>query len=243
MVEGLYTAAAGMAAQQVQLEAVSNDVANLSTAGYQSQRVAFRDLLYSPLNIAGTTTTSGAGASAQLLGRSAAPGTLVETGRPLDLAIEGDGYFLVKLPSGGQALTRNGSFTLDANGRLGDAAGDLLAPPITVPAGVSASQLSVATDGTLSAAGRTLGRIQLVTVPAPDRLLATSGSLLTPTAASGAVRPASAARIRQGALEQSNVDLGRAMTQLMTTERSFQMSSNALQTESQMMSIANELRA
>jgi flagellar basal-body rod protein FlgG len=242
MVEGLYTAAAGMAAQQVQLEAVSNDIANLSTPGYQASRVAFSDLLYSPLDIAGTTTETGAGSSAKLLGRSQAAGAVVQTGRPLDLAIEGDGYFVVKLPGGGQALTRNGSFTLDGNGELTDAAGDILAPGITVPRGVSASQLSIATDGTVSAGGRTLGRIQLVTVPAPDRLLSAGGSLLTANEASGAPTPAGG-RIRQGELEQSNVDLGRDMTQLMTTERSFQLASSAVQTESQMMSIANQLRS
>jgi flagellar basal-body rod protein FlgG len=241
MVEGLYTAAAGMAAQQIQLEAVSNDIANLSTTGYKAQRVAFSDLLYSPLDIAGTTTESGAGSSARLLGRSGTAGAVVQTGRSLDLAIEGDGYFVVKLPGGGQALTRNGAFTLDANGNLTDASGDVLAPGITLPAGVPASALRIATDGTVSAAGRTLGRIQVVAVAAPDRLLAGSGSLLTATEASGAVHAATG-RIRQGALEQSNVNLGREMTQLMTTEHSFQLSSSAVQTESQMMSIANQLR-
>lgn len=241
MVEGLYTAAAGMAAQQVQLEAISNDIANVSTTGYKGERVAFSDLLYSPLDIAGTATTSGAGAAARSLGRNEAAGAVNSTGRPLDLAIEGDGYFLVKLPGGGQALTRNGAFTLDANGTITDASGDVLEPGITLPRGVTPAQLGIAPDGTVTAGGRTLGRIQVVTVAAPDRLLAGSGSLETVSEASGPIRPAGG-HIRQGSLEQSNVNLGREMTQLMTTERSFQLSSSAVQTESQMMSIANQLR-
>jgi flagellar basal-body rod protein FlgG len=242
MVEGLYTAAAGMAAQQLKLDAIGNDLANLSTNGYESERVAFSDLLYNPVQMAGTNTVTGAGARAGQLGRSPQQGALVETGRPLDLAIEGNGYLLVSGPGGQPALTRNGALGVDASGAITTAEGNLLRPPITLPKGVAASELRIAPDGTVTAAGRTLGRIGLVTVPAPDRLLAGGGGLLIPTAASGAAAPAGAARIRQGALEQSNVNLGREMSELVTTERSFQLTSSAIQTESQMMSIANQLR-
>jgi flagellar basal-body rod protein FlgG len=243
MVEGLYTAAAGMSAQQVKLDAISNDLANLSTTGYKAQRVAFSDLLYGPVRMAGTSTEAGAGAAAGPLGRNASEGALKETGRPLDLTIEGDGYFQVTDASGRAALTRDGSFELDAAGSITTAEGARLSPPITVPAGSSAANVRVASDGTVTAGTRRLGRIALVTVPAPDRLLSEGGGLLHPTAASGEVRPASSATIRQGALEQSNVDLGREMADLTSTERSFQLASSAVQTESQMMSIANQLRA
>ncbi len=100
MLEGLYSAAAGMAAQQTQLDAISNDLANLSTNGYKSERVAFSDLLYNKVDIAGTETTAGAGAKAQILGRAQSQGALKETGNPLDLAIEGPGYFQVTRSNG-----------------------------------------------------------------------------------------------------------------------------------------------
>jgi len=243
MLEGLYSAAAGMSAQQVQLDAISNDLANLSTDGYKSQRVAFSDLLYNKVDIAGTETTAGAGARAELLGRSQTQGTLVETGNPLDLAIEGPGYFEVTKASGQRALTRNGAFELDANGSLMTATGERLYPPIKLPAGVAAGQLSIARDGTVTAAGKRLGQLKLVTVTSPDHLQSEGENLLAPTKESG--EPHAAGRdssIHQGALEQSNVDVGRDMANMMSTERNYQLASTAIQTESQMMSIANELR-
>jgi flagellar basal-body rod protein FlgG len=242
VVEGLYTAAAGMSAQQQQLDAIGNDLANLSTTGYKAQRVAFGDLLYSTVKIAGTETSAGAGASARLLGQSAAQGAVSETGRPLDLAIEGPGFFQVTGPNGQPALSRDGAFGVDASGSITNAEGDRLSPPITLPAGVTPADVRIAPDGTVTAGARRLGQVQLVTVPAPDRLLASGNGLFTPTAASGAVRPASEAHIRQGALEQSNVNLGREMTAMVGTERDYQLSSSAIQTESQMMQIANQLR-
>ncbi len=243
MVEGLYTAAAGMSAQQQQLDAIAGDLANLSTTGYKAQRVAFGDLLYSTVKVAGTETKSGAGASARLLGGSTAQGTIVDSGRPLDLAIEGPGFFQVTGPNGQPALTRDGAFGVNARGEITDAEGNRLAPPVTLPAGVSPESVTVAPDGAVTAGARRLGQIQLVTVPSPDHLLAAGQSLFTPTAASGAPQAASGAHIRQGALEQSNVDLGREMTTMVQTERDYQLSSSAIQTESQMMSIANQLRA
>ena len=242
MVEGLYTAAAGMSAQQVKLDAISNDLANLSTTGYKSERVAFSDLLYGRIQISGTSTDSGAGSAAEVIGSSASEGALKETGRPLDLAIEGDGYFQVTDSSGQTALTRDGSFGVDAAGAITTAQGARMSPPITLPAGVSAAELHIAADGTVTAGTRTLGRIKLVTVASPDHLLAQGDGLLRASSASGEPHPATAATIRQGALEQANVDLGREMADLTSTERNFQLDSSAIETESQMMSIANQLR-
>ncbi len=116
MLEGLYSAAAGMAAQQEQLNAIGNDLANLSTSGYKSERVAFSDLLYNKVDIAGTESTDGSGASASVIGRSQAQGSIQETGDPLDLAIEGPGFFQVRTADGATALTRDGNFGVDASG-------------------------------------------------------------------------------------------------------------------------------
>lgn len=242
MFEGMYAAASGMDAQQEQLNAIGNDLANASTTGYKTERVGFRDLLYNQIQQAGTDTTVGAGAAANVIGFDQSQGSIQSTGNPLDLAIEGDGYFTVKQPGGTTALTRDGAFQVDAQGRLTTAEGDLLQPPITLPAGVSPSEVSIASDGTVTGPkGVALGKISLVTVPAPEHLLAAGGSLFTTTAASGATRPLAGSAIHQGALEGSNVDLATEMTQLMSTQRAYQLASSAIQNENQMLSIANQL--
>ncbi len=241
MLEGLYSAAAGMAAQQEQLDAIANDLANESSTGYQAERVGFKDLLYNAVDVAGSETDLGAGASAQVIGRSQLQGTIKETGDPLDLAIEGQGYFQVKLANGTVGLTRDGAFGLDANGALVGPEGSQLEPPIKLPPGTPASQVKIAPDGTVTAGKRTIGQIKLMTVASPDRLLGESNGVLTPTAASGAPQAASG-HVRQGALEGSNVNMAKEMAAMVSTQRAFQMSSTAIQTESQMMSIANQLR-
>jgi flagellar basal-body rod protein FlgG len=241
MLEGLYSAAAGMSAQQEQLNAIGNDLANLSTSGYKSERVAFSDLLYDPVNMAGTVTTAGDGAKATLIGRGETQGAITETGNPLDLAIEGSGYFEVKRPNGQTVLTRNGNFGVDATGTIVNQEGNRLTPPIKLPPGVSPSEVSISTDGAVTIGTRTLGQIKLVSVTAPEHMLADGSSDLIPTTASGAPHPATG-RIHQGALEASNVNMAGEMALMVSTQRAFQMNSTSIQTDSQMMSIANQLR-
>jgi flagellar basal-body rod protein FlgG len=242
MLEGLYSAAAGMSAQQEQLNAISNDLANLSTSGYKSERVAFSDLLYNPIKVAGTETTAGAGASAKVIGRSDTQGSIQETGNPLDLAIEGEGYFEVTRANGQKALTRDGTFGVDASGAIVNSEGNQLSPPIKLPAGVSAGEVSIGPDGTVSAGTRKLGQIKLVTVTSPEHMLADGGGEFTPTATSGAPHPATG-KVRQGALEASNVNIASEMALMVSTQRDYQLTSTAIQDESQMMSIANQLRS
>jgi flagellar basal-body rod protein FlgG len=241
MLEGLYAAASGMEAQQQQLDSIGNDLANASTTGYKAERVGFRELLYNQVDIAGTTTTQGAGAAAQTIGRDQAQGSIQSTGDPLDLAIEGPGYFTVKRSDGTLALTRDGSLQVNTKGQLTTAEGNLLDPPITLPRGSSPSEVAVAPDGTVRAGTKTIGKLALVTVASPDHLLAAGGNLFTSTASSGSPRPTARATIRQGALEGSNVDVGNDMVQMMGAQRSYQLESSAIQTENQMLSIANQL--
>lgn len=241
MLEGLYSAAAGMSAQQEQLDAIGNDLANASTTGYKAERVAFSDLLYSNVNMAGSASSAGAGAKAQVIGHSPQQGAIKETGNPLDLAIEGEGFFQITR-NGKPALTRNGNFSVDANGTIVDSEGDPLAPPIKLAAGTKPSEVGIAPDGTVTAAKKALGQIKLATVASPDQLQSSGSGTFTPTAASGALKPATTAKIHQGALEQSNVDMAREMALMVSTQRAFQMGSTAIQTESQMMAIANQLR-
>lgn len=245
MLEGLYSAAAGMNAQQQRIDGVANDLANASTTGYKHVRVAFRDLLYNQQGgSAGPTVLAGAGAAAGFIGRSQEQGALQTTEQPLDLAILGPGFFQVKRADGTLALTRDGSLRLDSLGRLTTQAGDLLQPPIAVPRGTTADQLAIAADGTVRVgAGRALGRIQLVDVPAPDGLQPLGGNLFAANAQSG---PATAAgsdtTLRQGVLEGSNVDVGDAMVDMIDAQRSFQLASKAIQMQDQMLEIANQVK-
>ncbi len=241
MLEGMYAAASGMEAQQQQLDSIGNDLANASTTGYKAEQVGFRDLLYNEVNIAGTTTSVGAGAAAEVVGRDQSQGAIQSTEDPLDLAIEGPGFFTVKRPDGTLALTRDGSFQVNSGGQLTTAEGDRLDPPLTLPKGTSPSEVSIGPDGTVRVGTRTVGKLALVTVAAPDHLLAAGGNLFTTTAASGATRPTAAATIRQGALESSNVDMSTDMVQMMSAQRGYQLESSAIQTENQMLSIANQL--
>ena len=241
MLEGLYAAASGMEAQQQQLDSIGNDLANASTTGYKAERVGFRELLYNQVDIAGTTTTQGAGAAAQSIGRNQAQGSIQSTGDPLDLAITGPGYFTVKRADGTVALTRDGSFQVNANGQLTTAEGNLLDPPITLPKGASPSEVAIGPDGTVRVGTHTVGKIALVTVASPDHLLAAGGNLFTSRSSSGTPRPSAGATIQQGALEGSNVDVGNDMVQMIGAQRSYQLESSAIQTENQMLSIANQL--
>jgi len=241
MLEGLYSAAAGMTAQQQRMDTLANDVANVNTTGYKHTRVAFRDLLYTQ-DRAGVVS-SGAGAAATPVGRGFTQGALRETGSKLDVAIEGDGFLQVRRADGTTALTRDGSLRLDPTGRLTTQRGELLQPAITVPAGTNQADISIAADGTVSAADRRLGRIQLVTVRAPQALQSAGDSLFVATAASGPAQAMPAGRMVQGALESSNVDLAEAMTQMMESQRSFQMASKAVQMQDQILQIANQVKA
>ena len=241
MLEGLYTAAAGMAAQQQRMDALSNDVANVNTSGYKRVRVGFHDLIYQRTNPGGVST--GAGAAAVQLGRGFEQGSLQTTDQPFDLAIIGDGYFQVRRANTGQtALTRNGSFQVDATGQVTTAEGDALVPPIRLPRGIDPAHVTIGADGTVSAGRRRLGQIQLVTVPAPTGLAAAGNGYYTTTAASGGVGRATTATLQQGVLEGSNVNLADAMVDMMDAQRSYSMASKAIHMQDQMMEIANGVK-
>jgi flagellar basal-body rod protein FlgG len=243
MLQGLYAASSGMEAQQNQFNAISNDLANIDTPGYQATEMGFSDMLYANGGVStGSQMVTGAGTSSQIIGRSQAQGALQNTGRPLDVAIQGEGFLQVRRPDGSIGLTRNGALETDAQGRLLNQAGDPLVPPITIPRGVSSDQVKIAANGDVTAGQRTLGKIQVVTVPAPDQLQSGGDSLYTVTAGSGAPRPATGATLAQGTLEGSNVDVAQAMGDMINAERSYQMSSKAVQYQDQMLQIANQLR-
>lgn len=231
-----------MSAQQQQLDAVANNLANSSTTGYHAEEIAFRDLLYNKVDEAGTVTTAGAGAAARSMGSLEVQGTLQATGRPLDLAIQGEGFFQLRRPGGQTVLTRDGAFTLDAKRQIVSGDGSPLQPPVTVPANVPVEDVTIGPAGSVHAGGKLIGRIELVTVPSGEGLLAAGDGQFTTTAASGSAQPATGASILQGQLEGSNVDVGTEMVSMINTERSYQMGSSAVKVENEMLGIANQLR-
>jgi flagellar basal-body rod protein FlgG len=243
MLQGLYAAAAGMEAQQTQLDAISNDIANSDTPGYQGQEVGFRDLLYSTGGYgAEDATPVGSGAAASVIGYSQAQGGTDQTGNPLDVAINGDGYLEAKQGDGTIGLTRNGTLQVSGSGQLTTNLGMPLEPPVTLPAGTDPKDIRIATDGTVSVGATTVGKITLVTVPAPDQMIASGSGMFTPTTGSGGVRAASGATLQQGALEQSNVDLNDAMTEMIQTEQSYDLASKAISFETQFAQIADQVK-
>jgi flagellar basal-body rod protein FlgG len=245
VLEGMYTAAAGMAAQQTRLDAVSSDLANVDTTGYKSARVAFRDLVYDDAQGYGAAkgVTIGAGSAAASIGRSTAQGALQDTKRSLDVALDGPGFLQVKLADGTKALTRDGNLRVAADGRLALHTGQLLEPPVKVPAGANADAVVIAADGTVSYNATKLGRIALVDVPAPSGLQGGPDNTFVATRASGATRPAQkSTRLTQGVLEGSNVDVATAMTDMIEAQRAFQMASKAITTQDQILEIANQVK-
>jgi len=152
MLEGLNSAAAGMAAQQQRIDAVANDLANANTTGYKHVRVGFSDLVYTQTGRSSALgPQTGSGARAVDAGRGFAQGALQRTDQPFDVAIQGDGFIRVRLADGRRALTRDGSLRLDGKGQLVTSSGTRVQPAIAIPAGTTASQVSIGPDGTVYA--------------------------------------------------------------------------------------------
>jgi flagellar basal-body rod protein FlgG len=221
---------------------VSNDIANVSTTGYKRTRLSFRDLAYAAEST-GSDVRAGAGAAATWASRSDVAGSIETTGQPLDVAIVGNGFLQVRRADGQIGLTRHGALRLNADRQLVTANGDRLEPPVAIPADVAAADVSIGSDGAVTAkGGRALGRIALRDVPAPAGLQDVGGSVSVPTQASGAVRNANGATIQQNALERSNVDMAETMTSLVEAQRAYSLASRALQTQDQLMEIANGVK-
>jgi flagellar basal-body rod protein FlgG len=244
MIEGLHSAAAGMAAQQQRLDAVANDLANANTTGYKHQRVGFRDLVYDQTGRSSAQgVRTGSGAAAVDAGRSFEQGVLQRTDRPLDVAIQGEGFLRVRLADGRDALTRDGGLHVDGARNLTTSTGALVQPAIKVPAGVGEDQISIGSDGTVLAAGNRIGRLDVVTVRSQAGLLSVGDNAFVATAASGAaVAAPRATTLTQGALESSNTDMAEAMVSMIESQRAYQIASKAISTADEMMGIANQVK-
>jgi len=261
MFRALYTAASGMQAQQTNLDTIANNLSNSSTAGFRSSRMQFQDLIYQNIVMPGAAasqqTTVAAGLQVGLGTRASASeilqlqGDLSATGNSLDLAIEGQGFFQVLLPTGETAYTRGGSFHTDSQGNVVTADGNPVQPALTIPQG--ATSVTIAPDGTVSVtlAGQTaaqqVGSLQLALFPNPGGLSSAGKNLFMPTTASGDAvvgTPGGSdglGSIEQGYLEQSNVSVVDEFINMIVAQRSYEASSRVVQAADQMFQLINNL--
>jgi len=244
-----------MSAQQLNLDTIANNLSNSSTAGFYARRVQFSDLVYQNVIMPGAAATSQTTVAAGLqVGLGTMPaasevmqtqGNFSSTGNPLDLAIQGLGFFQVTLPDGSIAYTRSGSFHLDAQGNIVTANGTPLQPNITIPA--NATTITVGSDGTVSVtesgqtAAQQVGSIQLAMFPNPGGLNSVGTNLYLATTASGdpIVGAPGAAEglgtIQQGMLEQSNVDVVQEFVNMIVAQRSYESNSRVVTSADQML--------
>lgn len=261
MIRALYTAASGMQAQQFNLDTIANNLSNSSTSGFRRRRLQFQDLLYQNMVMPGSAatqqTTVAAGLQIGLGTRSAASeiiqlqGDMSATGNPLDLAIEGQGFFQITLPSGETAYTRSGAFHLDAQGNIVTADGNPMEPSITIPQG--ATSINIGSDGTVSAtlvgqqAAQLVGNIQLALFPNPGGLNSIGKNLFLSTTGSGDPvigTPGGTdglGDLQQGFLEGSNVSVVDEFIQMIVAQRSYEANSRVVQAGDQMWQQINGL--
>ena len=186
---------------------------------------------------------TGSGAAAVDAGRAFGQGSLQRTDRPLDVAIQGEGFLRVRLADGRDALTRDGGLHIDGNRRLVTATGALVQPAITIPEGVAEDQISIGADGTVLANRQRVGKLDVLTVRSTQGLLSIGDNAFVATAASGApVAAPQATVLSQGALEASNTDMASAMVEMIESQRAFQLASKAITTADEMMGIANQVK-
>jgi len=261
MIRALYSAASGMTAQQMNVDNIAHNLANASTVGFKSRRTQFQDLLYQsviqPGAAAGQQTVVPTGLQLGLGTRPSSnevvssQGSFCQTENPLDLVIQGRGFFQVRRPSGELAYTRSGSFHVDRDGNIVTSDGNQLEPQITIPA--TAQSITIAQDGTVSytqanqTAAQQAGQIQLANFQNPAGLNSLGGNLFTPTDASGDASVGvpggqeGMGTVMQGYLEQSNVSVVEEFINLIVAQRGYEASSKVVQAADQMYQQINNL--
>jgi flagellar basal-body rod protein FlgG len=259
MLRALSTAATGMAAQQTNIDVVANNIANVNTTGFRRGRAEFQDLLYQTVRAPGGAAGDGAtlptglqigqGTRTVATEQMFTQGSMQQTGAPLDLAIEGSGFFQVTRPNGEVAFTRAGNLKTDAEGRLVTVDGYALEPAITIP--TNATGVTIAADGTVTATmpgesqGQEVGKLQLANFANPGGLQAIGRSLFTPTAASGEAIVASPGEegmgtIAQGFLEGSNVEVVTEMIDLISSQRAYEINQRVIHAADEMLRKVSE---
>ncbi len=260
MLRALHTAATGMQAQQINIDTIANNIANINTTGFKQARAEFQDLLYQDLRPAGTASSSsteyptglqlGLGTMPVATARNYSQGDFRSTDNPLDLVISGKGFFQVRLPSGETAYTRDGSLHVNQDGTIVTADGNPIEPAITIPA--DAQGIVIGADGTVSVtqpgqtAAQQIGTIQIANFQNPAGLSAMGRNLLLPTTASGlptAGNPGTfgLGMINQGFLEQSNVNVVEQMVSMIVAQRAYEINSRAVRVADDMLQQVNNL--
>ncbi|MDW8002889.1 MAG: flagellar basal-body rod protein FlgG [Deltaproteobacteria bacterium] len=261
MIRAVWTAGTGMAVQQLNLDVIANNIANVNTNGFKRSRADFQDLMYQTLRLQGVRTEGGnqvptgvqigLGATLAAVQKIFIQGDLQQTQNELDIAIQGNGFFQVILPNGERAYTRAGTFKRDAEGRIVTSDGYLLDPGITIPQ--NAVQISIEADGTVSvivqgqARPQQIGVIELAMFPNPAGLNAIGKCLFIESDASGPPiigRPGELGfgTLLQGYVEMSNVNVLQEMISLIVGQRAYEVNSKAVQAADEMLQITNNVR-
>ncbi len=254
MINSLWIAKTGMSAQQTQLDVISHNLANVSTNGYKRNNAVFEDLIYQNLRQVGSQTTEqnqlptglhlGLGVRTVATSRNFTQGSLQQSNNNLDVAINGNGFFEVNLPDGTIGYTRDGSFQVDAQGRLVTSSGLPIANGITVPA--NATSISISADGVVSAlvpgntAPQQIGNLAMANFINPAGLEPVGQNMYKESAASGQPQQGTPGTnglgyIKQGFLETSNVNVVEELVTMIQTQRAYEMNSKAIQTSDQML--------
>jgi flagellar basal-body rod protein FlgG len=259
----LYTAATGMMAQELNVQVISNNIANMRTTGYKRQRAEFQDLLYEHVRRIGTQTSDqgnilpvgvdlGSGVKTVGTPRLMTQGTLTPTGSDLDVAIRGEGFFKIQLPDGTYAYTRDGSFQMDSQGRIVTVQGNVVSPGLTIPQ--NATGLTINSQGQVSATQQgastpsVIGQLTLTRFINKAGLLAIGDNMFTETAASGTPQDGTpntdgAGDIQQGNLEAANVEAVTEISDLIAAQRAYEMNGKVVTAADQMLSAtANMMR-
>lgn len=259
MNSALWVSKTGLDAQQTRMNTVSNNLANANTTAFKRGRAAFEDLMYQNIRQVGGQTSQetespsglnqGTGVRVVSTEKLFGQGNMTQTENPLDVAIEGEGFFEIRLPDGSQAYTRDGSFQLSSEGELVTSSGYALEPGIQIPPG--AQSVTIGSDGTVSAqlSGQAepvqLGQIQLTNFINPGGLQPKGKNLYVQTAASGAPEPGTPGfnglgTLQQGALESSNVNVVEEMVNMIETQRAYEINSKAISSADQMLQFTNQ---
>jgi flagellar basal-body rod protein FlgG len=254
--QALQTASTGMAAQDLHVQVISNNIANMATTAYKRQRAEFADLLYEHVRRIGTASSDqgnilpvgidiGSGVKTVGTPRIMTQGSLIQTGNAFDLAITGEGFFKIQMPDGTFSYTRDGSFMLDGTGRLVTAQGFLVQPAITVPQNSTGFTVNVQGQVSVTPVGTTtptiLGQLTITRFINQAGLLSIGDNLLQETPASGPPQDglaatAGAGSIQQATLEQSNVDAVTEISDLITAQRAYEMNAKVVTAADQMLS-------
>jgi flagellar basal-body rod protein FlgG len=258
----LSIAASGMAAQQLNVDVISHNIANMNTTSYKRQRAEFQDMLYQNLERPGSTSSAsgaivpmgiqiGVGVRADAVGRVTEQGGIAATQNPYDLAINGRGFFQVATPSGQTAYTRAGNFAVNADGALVTADGYLVEPSISVPQDATAIQITRDGIVEVTMAGQTdpqqIGQIEIASFINPAGLEAIGDNLYLETPASGSANTATPGSpglgtVMQGYLELSNVNAVEEISALIVAQRAYEMNARVITAADEMMQSTTNLR-